>query len=344
MKLLFLLALMVVGSTVFAQIERIEALTKEGLARHDKGDYAGAIEKYQLVLRYDPNSDLMNYEIAFSYAQNKNYYKAIEHCDIVINGKGQSQMLAVVLKADCLDNLGKVKDADAFWKKSLKQFPQQYLLWLNYGIRSNKAGEPDVAEDAFLRALDLKADHPGSHLNMAYLKLKRGDKLKGILGLYFFLMLEHDTPRAEEALTILLANLDIPQSGKMKDSTRINVNITFPVSHAKLSRTDLGEVGLYLITTMNAELSKNKNQWEALSYNTDKIFLLLGELQAQGEKRVEDYWWGFYIPFFYHLNSAGYSEALSYQIATAAHDPLAEAWKKNHQEKLDAFGLWLKNL
>ena len=343
MKFFVFAMVMGVGPAAFGQIERIEALTKEGIALHDKGDYPAAIEKYQQVLRYDPNSDLMNYEIAFSYAQNKNYYKAIEHCDIVLNGKGQSQMLAVVLKGDCLDNLGKVKDADTFWKKSLKQYPQQYLLWLNYGIRSNKAGEPDVAEDAFLRALDLKGDHPGSHWNLAQLKLRRGDKLKGILGLYFFLMLENNTPRAAEALSTLLANLDIPETGQSKDSTKINLNISFPVSHSKLSRTDLGEVGLYLITTMNAELSKNKNQWEALSYNTDKIFLLLGEIQSQGEKRVEDYWWGFYIPFFYHLNSAGYSEAMAYHIATAAHDPVAESWKKYNHEKMEAFAAWLKN-
>jgi tetratricopeptide (TPR) repeat protein len=168
-------------SLLYSQSEKIEALTKEGLALHDNGDYTGAIEKYKKVLVYDPTSDLMNYEIAFSYAQSKNYPKAIEHCNTVINGKGQSVILALILKGSCLDDLGAKKAADTFYKKALKQYPNQYLLLLNYGIRCNKLSLAGEAEKSFLHALELKPAHPGTHLSMAYLQLNHGERMRGLL-------------------------------------------------------------------------------------------------------------------------------------------------------------------
>jgi tetratricopeptide (TPR) repeat protein len=342
MKFLFSLLFCFVFLFSHSQSDKIEELTKEGITLHDKGDYQGAIDKYQKVLRYDPTSDLMNYEIAFSYAQSKNYVKALEHCDIVINGKGQSFLLAVILKGNILDEFGSAKEADEFYKKSLKKYPDQYLLLLNYGIRSNKRKEFDKAEASFLKALELKPSHPGSHLSLAYLKLNRGERLKGILGLYFFLMLENNTPRAAEALDKLLVNLDIVAPEAKVDSSRISMNNPFPTSHEKLSRTDLGEVSLYLITTISADLNKTKNRWEKLYYDTDQLFNILGELQSQGNKGVEDYWWGFYIRYFFELKTAGHAEAFSYLISTPSTDPAVDAWKTANKDKMDAFTAWLK--
>jgi hypothetical protein len=120
------------------------------------------------------------------------------------------------------------------------------------------------------------------------------------------------------------------------------MNNPFPASHEKLSRTDLGEVSLYLITTMSADLNKSKSRWEKLYYDTDKLFNILGELQAQGNKGIEDYWWGFYIRYFFELKTAGHAEAFSWLIATPSNDPAVEIWKTANKDKMDAFAAWLK--
>jgi tetratricopeptide (TPR) repeat protein len=54
------------------------ALIKKGVALHDRGDYDGAIAKYEQVLRENPSNDWALYELAFSYEMKKDYRKGLE--------------------------------------------------------------------------------------------------------------------------------------------------------------------------------------------------------------------------------------------------------------------------
>ena len=53
-------------------------LIREGIALHDKGDYDGAISRYEAVLRENPNNVQALHEMSFSYFAKKDYQKSIE--------------------------------------------------------------------------------------------------------------------------------------------------------------------------------------------------------------------------------------------------------------------------
>jgi tetratricopeptide (TPR) repeat protein len=58
--------------------EKEKLLIKEGVALHDRGDYDGAIAKYEEVLKDNPNNVLALYEQSYSYSMKKDYRKSLE--------------------------------------------------------------------------------------------------------------------------------------------------------------------------------------------------------------------------------------------------------------------------
>src|SRR6187551_2596988 len=54
------------------------ARIKEGVALHDKGDYDGAIRKYQEVLAENPASIEAIYELGYAYMAKQDFNKSLE--------------------------------------------------------------------------------------------------------------------------------------------------------------------------------------------------------------------------------------------------------------------------
>lgn len=81
------IAIMVCFPVAMAQTGDVESLITQAITLHDKGDFTGAIELYNKALSVDPKSELVHYEISLSYFESGQYKKAIEHCEIVLDGK-----------------------------------------------------------------------------------------------------------------------------------------------------------------------------------------------------------------------------------------------------------------
>src|SRR5476649_2412385 len=56
-------------------------LIKEGVDLHNQGKYAEAIDKFDQVLKTDPEKDYANYELAFSLYASKKPNDAIPHLE-----------------------------------------------------------------------------------------------------------------------------------------------------------------------------------------------------------------------------------------------------------------------
>ena len=73
-RLFGFILLLLLSFNSFAQSE-IENFIKEGIQFHDNREYDKAIETYKKALKLDPNSTLVNYEIALSYFQKETIKK-----------------------------------------------------------------------------------------------------------------------------------------------------------------------------------------------------------------------------------------------------------------------------
>jgi tetratricopeptide (TPR) repeat protein len=75
-KIIVILLMVFSYSSLSANSQRFEELISAGIALHDKGKYREAIAIYKSALHEDGSKALVNYEIAYSYIQLKDYSEA----------------------------------------------------------------------------------------------------------------------------------------------------------------------------------------------------------------------------------------------------------------------------
>lgn len=328
-------------SIATAQTDEVTRLIKEGIALHDKGNYKEAIEKYTQAVALDPNSGVANYEIAYSYQMMNDFANAIKYADIAISKGGGTELSGYIIKGSAMDDMGDTKGAIKVYEKALKRFPDNYLLFFNYGISNSRIGKIDEAEEAYIKAILLKPTHPGSNLVLAHLNLDRGNKTKGILGLYFFLMLENNTERAKTAFDrlqeVLYNGIAVEEDGK---NTTITLN----------SDGEIGEMASQISLNMrlmeSIKANKDKNKFERLAIDTDTFFEVTSEFDENKKKKKKkgelDVWSDIYLPIFYGIHEKKHAEAFTYHISKASQDQLVTTWIESNQFKMDAFYDWLQ--
>jgi tetratricopeptide (TPR) repeat protein len=360
MRTSFTIALLFLGVRLFAQTN-LEGIISEGIALHDKGDYKGAIAKYHQALKLDPASAMAHYELAFSHHLDKDYDSALHHAGVVIDGNnGRLGVQAAIVKGSVLDDMGNTKGSIEFYKDVLKQHPDEYLLLYNYAVSCGRLQQWEEAEAALERALRNKISHPSSHLKLAYIKADKGEKVRAVYELYFFLLLENNSPRAKEALAklreLLYGEAKV-ESVSVNDKTgdkQININIA--VSSSDDPQITAAEIGLATITSASLELNKEQSEEEKLIHDTQTLFSMLGELKEnkkstkgkkskkkQADPSEQDLFWDFYVPFFFDLKNSDHTQAYCYHILQASGEDDVKAWTEANKSKLEFFYLWVNN-
>ncbi len=350
-KLIMILLILTSSKLLFGQSTEVIDLVEKGVALHDAGKYKEAIEVYKQALLLDPKSALVHYELAYSYHADKNYTQALTHSTSAMEyDNGKINLQAAIVKGSILDDMGKTQQSVDFYKKLIKQYPQEYLVYYNYAVSLVRLGSYPEAEVALENALINNFGHPSSHLKLAYLKLERGEKVGAAFGLYFFLLLENNSPRATEALTKLEALvLQSKEAGKGKDAPR-NINIYIPSS----SDTKMGAaaIGLAAVSMIDTELADSVSQDQRFQQVTKRLFSLMGELKENDSKPKKkdktkqnkaDLLWDEYVPFFYALSKTENMEAFSYYLQRASNRPEVIQWLEANPDKKEYLVLWVNS-
>ena len=161
---------------------RIDSLVQLGVEFHDNGEYDNAIDAYKKALELEPNSELVNYEIALTYMYAKDYDKAMVHADKVIAVNDSKYLMqSLNIKASCLDYLGKTDESIALFEQTIKKFGPDHFLYYNLGYNYYKKGNYEKAEEALTNAIKTKPSHASSHLLLAYLMNDQKNKVKSLL-------------------------------------------------------------------------------------------------------------------------------------------------------------------
>ncbi len=353
--------LVLILSSLSGYSQNADSLYNEGIKLHDRGEYQKAIEKYQQALVLIPNSANLYYEIAFSYQLLKDYQNALSYADKAIEySKGDTRRLAAIVKGSALDDMGKPDESVDFYSSILKDYPQDYLLLYNYGISCVHAGKREEAKDALISAIKSNPSHPGSNLQLAYWKKDEGEKVRAMLGIYFFLLVENKSVRAKEAFI----NLNNWINGEQKNEGNSKaITINWSPQTKKDDQMGAAELFVSLLGVTSDEIDKIKtSQGDSLAQSpkqkfigrTEKFFSMMGELSEQRKPSrkkknkknadiMNDLWWDFYVPFFNDLNKSGHTEAFCYHIMLASKNPQIEAWIRDHKDKMELFYLWIEN-
>jgi lipopolysaccharide biosynthesis regulator YciM len=328
----FLLVLTLPWSGIFAQESATDNFISEGIKLHDKGDYTGAIDLYKKALQLDKRSAHANYEMASSYLALKDFENTIKYCDKVIVTNLDYIDQSYILKGSALDLSGKPLEALNTYKQGLKKYSTNHLLYYNLAFTSFNLKEYKNTDEALEKALKINPSHASSHLLLGYSMVRQGHRVKAILALYNFLLLEPKGNRTTAALDLLEEQL---KKGVKKDSER-SVTLTIP---GKKDDDEFytAELMLGLLESSKTnETNKAKSASALFAENTNSFFTILGELKND----KKGFWWNFYVDYFYGLATNKHTEAFCYYITQSKDDAAYTKWVQDNLPKIESFSAW----
>jgi tetratricopeptide (TPR) repeat protein len=308
-------------------------IVAKGVELHDKGDYKGAIREYEKALSIDANSSLANSEMATTYFAMKEYDKAIEYSDRVIAAHGRYLDNAYVTKGSAMDLKGKPQEAIAIYKKGIEEYPKSYYLYYNLAMTSYSVKEYEQAEQALEKGLRLKPGHASSHLLMGFVMNDMGDRVKALLALYNYLLLEPGTPRSKQALA--LAD-QLMKRGVVHESEK-KTSIYMPSPGGKDEFSGANFWLSMLEAGKNMKENKKKSDCELFMDNSKAFLGLLNTFK----KDNAGFWWNYYADFYTALfKDKGREETFGYIISASWDDKKVNAWLKKNKSRVDGLAEW----
>jgi tetratricopeptide (TPR) repeat protein len=334
-KLLALTIVLFIAVTLFGQDDKVKELVSEGTQLHDAGKYDQAIEKYEQALKIDNKSTLAYYELSYTCMTIQKYDDAIKYSRKVIELNEFNQQAAYTVLGTSYDMKGLPQEAIKAYREGLILFPNSNLLNYNLALTLNNTGDFDNAALAAINAILAKPTHGSSHIILASAMKSKGERVKAMLPLYYFLLLEPNSQRSQPNLNILKGLLN--QGVVKKSENKININI----SSLAAKDTVFGPVEMMISlsgASMIANEKKGKTEMESFVERNKRIFSMLGELK----KNRKDLWWDLYITKFYDLVQTDNIEAFSYYISQSSNSAEVNNWITNNQDKMKRLAEWMK--
>lgn len=333
-KIAGLLLIFFIGVTANAQLS-VEDLVNQGIEYHDNGDYDKAIETYKMALAIDPESTLVHYEMSYTYLEKKDYEKALEHSRFVIKKKTNNLREAYTIYGTTLDILGRTEESIAAYKEGIAVTEPYYLLYYNLALDYYKLNDYENAKTYLLDGLNLNFSHGSSHLLLAQCNSRQGNKTEAIVGSLYFMLLESNTKRTEEAYNLVMSNFSGNVSKDKDNPNAININTSLPEEDSKFGIADLM---MSMITAANyTKENEGKTKARLFTENMTSFLEYLGELESTDEN---DIYFNDYISFLVSIAKSKHMETFCMFILHVV-DEDANQWLADNPEKLDAFGNWL---
>ena len=266
----------------------------------------------------------------------KQYNNAIKHSTIVLKQNSTNQHEAYIVLGSSLDLAGKPTKAIKTYEKGLAKFPNSNLLNYNLALTAYNQKDYNKAEKAAINAIMAKPEHGSSHIVLSVVMQEKGQRVKSLLSLYYFLMLEPNTKRSLMNYNSLKNQLG--QGVERKDEMNINVNV--PISSSTSDDFGAAEMMVSLLAASRyTEENKDKSDIDFFIETNKGFFSILGELK----KDNHGFWWDFYVTKFYDLIQSNNYEAYSYYISQSTNSELVNKWISDNSDKMEQLMEWINN-
>lgn len=339
-------------------------LVDQGIELHDKGDYKGAIKKYDKALGLDKDNLLAMAEKAYSLNSLGDYEQSAAICQDIIekhDGAKEAPMVYVTY-GNSMDQLGRPEASLKVYNKGISVLPYLAMLHFNKGITLSGMG-PDSSAAAmrcFERSSRLDPFHPGTQNAMARLLAKDRKTIPATLTLCRFLILEPEGQRAKENHAVLQkalsGNVTVDNTGR---NTTINVdpslvrdstdtahvaddfreeelawslgNSLFNAAELTRMLNDAGVQG-----TVTVEGSTGAGEFKT---RLD----MLAELLLGGRAKNHGFLWEYHADWLIAVKDAGHTEAVAYLAYASTDDKEVKNWLKDNGDKIGAYYDWEKD-
>lgn len=344
-KTILFLSLAFTCSTLFAQNkEEAEKVVNEGIPYHDKGDFEGAIAKYDKALELDKDNLLALAEKGLSLASLKKYDEAIKCSKTVLEKYPGDKGLAIVYVTygNALDQLKKTDESLKVYEEGIRSFPNNYQLYFNKGVTLASIQKYGEAILCLQKAVVLNPNHASSHNGIGLLSKGINKKIPALLALSRFLVLEPATNRSKINLEAVQAIMGGAAKKTGDNSVTISIDESMLGKTKKKSkRVEDDFTSIEFLMAMSSGLAyseENKNKTDVQKF-IDR-FSLVCSILDETAKDNSGFYWEYYVPYFAEMSKNKMIEPFAYIAFSTTEDKAVSEWIKSHKEDIEKFYEW----
>lgn len=343
-KIILLLILPVLcGQLLGQQKEKAEKLVEEGIGYHDKGDYEGALKRYDKALELDADNLLALAEKSMTLLAMAKYEEAAQQCERAIQSHpGERGLMNVYVNlGSAYDVLKKTDKSIEVYEDGIRLFPDFFLLHFNKGISLVSVRRLEEALPCFQASAALNPKHPGTQNALARL-LAADNRIPAILAFSRFLILEPQSKRSVDNLNILqsLMTQNVEKTGR--NSVKISVNAavlgdTTADGSAKENSFSATDLLLSMEGALDFEKEfKKMTEVERFIRKFDRMCASLKETKNDNH----GFYWDYYVPYFIEMKEKNFIETFAYVAFATSDYPEVDKWLKTHEKEIDSFYEW----
>ena len=347
-KFILVLSLPFITHLSFSQNkEGAEKLVKEGVAFHDKGDYEGAISRYDKALALDKDNFLALSEKALTLNAMEKYEESVACCKKVIEANPTEKDMGsvYVTYGNAYDGLKKTDKSLEVYDQGIKLFPDYYQLHFNKGVTLASVKKYDEALLSFQKAVVANPKHASSHNAIGRLLYMNSKRIPALLAYGRLLILEPESKRGKEDLESVRAIMkgNVEKTGRKSVTVNISSDMLGDTtSDGKPNENSFTTTDLILAMDAAQDFDKkNKNKTEV------EIFIRKFTTVCSSLKETKDknhgFYWDFYVPYYTEMNDKNLVETFAYIAFATSDDPEVSKWIKSHKAEINKFYDWSKN-
>jgi len=324
--------------------EEVSRLVSEGIALHDKGDFEGAIKKYDEALKIDKENFNALYEKSYSLVSMGKKKECANICkDLLKKFPDHPNLAAVYIQyGSVLDDMDKPKDALEVFDEGIKKYPDQYLLYFNKGLTLQKSGRIEEALLEYQHSLAIRPLHSSSNYYTGML-LQKPNKIPALLAYCTFMAIEPNSKRSQDGYTqvnqIIGANVK-------KEGNNITIMLDpSMLDDKKNKKAENNFRSVEMIFSLTSALDNSKGIDSIAKSPVQKFSLKLQLLiNSLGEslKDNKGFYWEHYVPFFVEMKEKGWVDVVARLIYLSDGTEESADWVKDNEDKIGEFYDWLK--
>jgi len=326
-----------------------EALIREGVDLHDKGDYDAAIAKYQEVLARNPSDVTAIFEMAFSYLSKHDFDKCFETAKKGAEFKSDLLAMFYDLMASALDSKGQPQQAVDMYKRGIALVPDASQLYFNLAVTYRESlSQPNDARLALQKAAAIEPLYPDVQLLLGQVYQSSGYAAPAFLALSTYLIVD---PGGKQALpgyglwrAVLKGGVDpIPDAPVMPSSPTPNRGMRTPGTSttARTDEGDFSKLEAQIAPTHDAFMRKLDEGTPEIQALVAQVDQLLGALSTTASGPAAGSFVNtHYVPFFVALRQQKFVEPFVYWASQRAPVPGVTDWLKANESRVREFLGW----
>lgn len=325
--------------SAYAQIDSMQSIMLRGIDYSDRGEYELSLVEFYNALNLAPKNAWVNYEIALAHYYLGNKNRSEKFAKIAAKETSENGLQAIILLGAIYDDRGEHKKSIKTYQDGMKTFGDYYLLWYNLGVTAHTMRDYELAEKAFINAINNKIDNASSHYALASTMMSQNRRVEALLPLYFFLLLEPDSDRSEMAYTDIVRLMQRGVKSSRSEDGKLVIEMR--VQNPEDQQSTIGESDMFLslLQASNSNLeNQDKSEFELQKLNAQRFFNHLGE--ANGWQKINKFYTDYYIPFFYAISKSQHFEGFANYTAQSAYSE-CKTWVAQHTFELEEFFDWL---